>query len=1010
MTRHRSLSALATVAAVFAVTSSCVRPPASLSSRSAQSSTRPPAGDLDRRLKDDVQPLLKMYCTSCHGGSSPAAKLDLTAFDTTAAVVAAFDAWERVHGRLARREMPPRGMPQPTDAERRTITEWFDAVQAREAERNAGDPGVVLARRLNNAEYNYTIQDLTGIDIAPTRTFPVDPANEAGFDNSGETLAISPALLTKYLDAARNVADHLVLQPRGFMFAPHEVVTETDRDRYVVNRIMDFYRRQRTDLADYFLALWRYEHRSALRLEGATLGTIAANDGLSRRYLERLQQLLQDRKSRFGPVAGLQRRWDALPAPAAQRNEEAARAATRALRDYLVRYRKKLGWTFDVPRARPLHVASQMTAMHVNRQEVSHRRLCNPDVLLAADTAVPGAVGYDDELVVPSEPAARAAAMASLDRFCDVIPDAFLVTERTSPWLAKNQTGRLLSAGFHSAMGYFRDDGPLYALILDDAGRREIDDLWRELDFISNAPARQLSGFVWFERTDSNFMLSPEFNHLRAEDIDLSSDEKFSEVRRLYEAKLAASGASVETREMAKLYFDELGAAIRATARARIEAEPYHLRQLVAFAERAYRRPLDRSEREDLLAFYRELRRTGLGHEDAIRDTVASVLVSPHVAYRVDAVRAAGGSRIGDQAVAPLDDYSLANRLSYFLWSGMPDAELLSHAAAGDLHRPEVLRAQARRMLRDERVSRLATEFGTNWLGVRRFEEYNSVDRERFPTFSNELRRAFFEEPVRFLTAVIREEQPITDLLFGDYTYVNRLLASHYGMPPPAGPADRWVRVDNASRYQRGGVLPMAVFLTQSSPGQRTSPVKRGYWVARNVLGQYIPAPPPNVPAIPSNEADLGALTLAQTMARHRADPSCASCHATFDFFGLAYEGFGPVGERRERDLGGRTVQPVTEFPDGVSRSGVSGILDYVRANRQQDFVDNLSRRLVSYGLGRGVMLSDRGLLTQMQSGLRANGYRFSSLVETLVTSPQFLLKRVSADATRASLPPERRK
>ena len=269
-------------------------------------------------------------------------------------------------------------------------------------------------------------------------------------------------------------------------------------------------------------------------------------------------------------------------------------------------------------------------------------------------------------------------------------------------------------------------------------------------------------------------------------------------------------------------------------------------------------------------------------------------------------------------------------------------------------------------MLRDDRISRLATEFGTNWLAVRRFEEYNSVDRERFPTFTNELRRAFFEEPVRFLTAVIREDRPVTDLLFGDYTYVNRPLASHYGMPPPEGAADRWVRVDKASRYQRGGLLPMAVFLTQTSPGQRTSPVKRGYWIARNVLGQHIPAPPPDVPAIPSDEAELGNLTLAQTMARHRADPNCASCHATFDFFGLAFEGYGPVGERRERDLGGRTVQPTTEFPE-ASGSGVSGILDYVRKGRQQDFIDNLSRRLVSYALGRGVIISDRKLLEQMR-------------------------------------------
>ena len=941
-----------------------------------------------------MQPLLKTYCYSCHGGSTPAAKLDLTAFDTTEKVAAAFDVWERLHGRLDRREMPPRGVAQPTDAERRTITDWFVALQEREAERSAGDPGVVLARRLNNAEYNYTVQDLTGVGLEPTRTFPVDPANEAGFDNSGETLAVSPALLAKYVDAARTVADHIVFQPHGFSFAPHEVVTETDRDRFVVNGIMDFYRRQRTDLADYFFALWRYANRSTLGEKGASLASIAAAEGVSLPYLQRLQRLLQDREGAFGPLAGMQQRWDALPAGSTRPSEETVRAAARTLRDYVVGYRKKLAWKFEVPRARPLHIASQITAMHVNRQEVAHRRRLNPQVLIPAG-ADPAAKGYDADLVVPSDPAARTIAIAALEKFCDVVPDAFLVTERTSPWLAKDQTGRLLSAGFHSATGYFRDDGPLYDLILDDAGRRQLDGLWQELDFVSNAPARQLAGFVWFERTDTNFMLSPEFNHLRPEDHDLASDDKFGELRRLYEAKVAASGATAETRQMTQLYFDELAAAIRRTARARVAAEPDHLTRLVAFAERAYRRPIEAGERDALLAFYRQLRQGGLGHEDAVRDTLASVLVSPHVLYRVDVVRTAAQSRIGDHAVAPLTGYSLANRLSYFLWSSMPDAELLAHAAAGDLHQPEVLRAQVRRMLRDDRISRLATEFGTNWLGVRRFEEYNSVDRERFPAFTNDLRRAFFEEPVRFLTALIREDRPVTDLLFGDYTYVNRALASHYGMPPPEGAADRWIRVDKASRYQRGGLLPMAVFLTQTSPGQRTSPVKRGYWIARNVLGQHIPAPPPDVPAIPSAEADLGSLTLAQTMARHRSDPNCASCHATFDFFGLAYEAYGPVGERRERDLGGRMVDPATEFPDGIRRSGVAGILEYVRASRQQDFTDNMSRRLVSYALGRGVVLSDRRLLGQMQAALRTKGHRFSTLIETLVTSPQFLLKRV---------------
>ena len=246
---------------------SCARLPVEVPSRSARSDY----GTLDRRFAADVQPVLKTYCYTCHSGASPASMLDLSAYGNTAAIVAAFPVWEHVHGRLERRDMPPPRAPQPSDAERRLVNDWIADVRNDEAERHAGDPGLVLARRLSNAEFNYTVQDLTDVDISPTRDFPVDPANEAGFDNSGETLAVSPALLGKYLDAARNLADHIVFTPRGFDFAPHVVVTDPDRDRYVVNRIMAFYRRQPTDLADYFVALWRYENRLALGLGNVSL-------------------------------------------------------------------------------------------------------------------------------------------------------------------------------------------------------------------------------------------------------------------------------------------------------------------------------------------------------------------------------------------------------------------------------------------------------------------------------------------------------------------------------------------------------------------------------------------------------------------------------------------------------------------------------------------------------------------------------------------------------------------
>ena len=333
------------------------------------------------------------------------------------------------------------------------------------------------------------------------------------------------------------------------MFAPHEVVTDTDRDRYVVNRIMDFYRRQRPDLADYFLALWRYENRSGLGLKGATLESIAAKERLSLPYLERLQPLLRDRTGAFGPVAGLQQRWDAMRAAPTRLDEEAARTAARSLRDYVVGSRKNPGWTFEVPRARPLHVASQMTAMHVNRQEVAHLGGgAIPAVLIPADAADPSAKGYDADLVVPADPVTRAAAVASLQKFCDLIPDAFLVTERTSPWLAKNQTGRLLSAGFHSANGYFRDYRPLYDLISDDLPPRRSTSCGASS--ISSATPRPVSSLA-----SSGSSAPTRTSCCRLSSMTSAPRTRISraatssaQLRRLYDAKLAASTASAETR------------------------------------------------------------------------------------------------------------------------------------------------------------------------------------------------------------------------------------------------------------------------------------------------------------------------------------------------------------------------------------------------------------------------------------------------------------------------------
>ncbi|MBW8883194.1 MAG: DUF1592 domain-containing protein, partial [Planctomycetia bacterium] len=775
------------------------------------------------------------------------------------------------------------------------------------------------------------------------------------------------------------------LKPRGFDFAPHPVMTDTDRDKYCVNRIIDFYHRQPTDLASYFLAAWRFKHRAPLGIASASWEEVAAVDGVSPKYLKMIWAAIMYEPDEIGPMAKLWSMWRALPPPDAN-NLEAAHSGCVAMRDWVKQLRRKLEPSVKGLRIPGVHEGSQSFVLWKNRQYAANRRTYSREALQAASEAT------DPDLAMPADEAARKRIEASLARFCFLFPDAFYVSERGRDYTGKpreqQEKGRLLSAGFHSQMGYFRDDGPLYEMILNEKQRAELDALWQELDFIANVPLRQLQGFLWFERTDSRFMRDAEFDLFRAEDKDAGNESKISRLAEVYLAKARANGGDeVELQAIAD-YFREMSDRNRWVEQARIAAEPSHLDSLVTFAERAYRRPLLAAEREDLLAFYRSLRGdSDVKHEEAMQDAVVYVLMSPQFCYRMDLAAHAGAAK------RALNDYELANRLSYFLWSSMPDAELLAYAAADDLRRPEVLVAQARRMLVDERIRGLALEFGGNWLDFRRFEQHNSVDRGRFPTFSNELRQAMFEEPVRFFVDLIQRDGSVFDFLYARHTFVNRVLAEHYDLPDLFLERDQWARIDDAADYGRGGLLPMGVFLTQNAPGLRTSPVKRGYWVVRRILGEKIPPPPPNVPELPADEAKLD-LSLRETLARHREHASCAGCHERFDSLGLVFEGYGPIGERRDVDLAGRAVDARASFPGGSEGIGLDGLRTYLRDHRHEDFLDNLCRKLLSYALGRTLIPSDDARVATMRQMLAASDHRFGSLIESIVTSPQFLTKR----------------
>ncbi len=941
-------------------------------------------------FESSIRPFLKYHCIECHSGTAPEGKLDLTAFENRQSLSIGFSVWKEIEQRVATGNMPPKeASSHPSEDDRRAFTHLVRSTRRDEAVRLAGDPGIVMVRRLSNAEYNNTLRDLTGIDLRPAREFPVDPANEAGFDNSGESLAMSPALLTKYLAAAREISNHLILTPSGIAFAPHPVVTDTDRDKYCVQRIVDFYDKQPTDIADYLHAAWK-ARIAVTSGKGVSLETIAINHRISLRYLTSIFAVLNNPDSestKNGPLAEVRQRWLDLP----NQDESAVRRECESLRNFIVAVRSQLEPKFNM-KLKGIHDGAQAFVLWKNRQSASHRRSFLSETLKAIPyDKLPSDIAI--ALMTPSDDDLRTEFHRDLELFCNLFPDAFFVAERGRDYLGvpkeKQEKGRLLSAGFHSMMGYFRDDQPLCEQILNDNELLELNQLWQELDFVTAAPIRQYQGFLWFERTDHNFLRDAEFDFARPENKDAISAEMVKRLSDLYLEKAKRMSATSDHLQAITDFFHDIDKQIRWVEQSRIHAQKINLDAIERFVVRAYRGGLTSSQLNEIKQYYTSLREIDkLSHEEAIQDLLVCVFMSPEFCYRVDLSLQSAERR-------PLTDLELANRLSYFLWSSMPDERLLAKASSGRLREPSVLAGEVDRMIRDDRVRGLAIEFGSQWLDFQRFLEHNSVDRLRFPQFTDSLRDSMYQEPIRFLVDLIQQNRSVLSCIDAKHAFVNAELAKHYGIvTEDSRDSSEWQKVSELPNSQRGGLLPMAVFMTQNAPGLRTSPVKRGYWVVRRLLGEHIPPPPPGVPELPVDEARLGDLTLRQTLEKHRQHESCAVCHDRFDSIGLAFESYGPIGEHRIHDLGEKPIDNSAVFPNGNAGNGVDGLREYLLKCRQSDFIENLCRKLLAFALGRTLRLSDDLLIEKMREDLIAEEHRFDAMVKAIVLAPQFLEKR----------------
>ena len=814
--------------------------------------------------------LLDRYCVACHNERRRTGGLALDTLDVSR-VAEAPEVWERVVLKLRGGMMPPVGRPRPGPAEYDRFRSWLEA-ELDLAAASRPEPGRVPTHRLNRAEYANAVRDLLALDIDGAELLPADDVGH-GFDNLAGTLALSPALMERYLSAARRISRLAVGDPAiGPGFTSKTYVMPID---------------------------------------------LAQNDRMS----EDLP---------FGSRAGL-----------------------------AVRHRFPLDGEYLLT----IRLKRSVYEYIVNLDE-SH----DLDVRIDGRRVARFTVGGD----APGRPA----------------PVSFSGT-----FVAAGGRGYPSQAWDDYRTGADED---LAVRVQVGAGTRVVGVSFAgrswEHEGVLQPPLREYGATVT-ESTDTS--ARPEGPGVGSVAIDgpyrASGPGETASRARIFACRPGESAGGGEEAPAASPSRTRRRA-VREVGGPRPEAQDGDgscaRRILARLARRAYRRPVGDGDIAPLLGFYR----TGLaagGFEAGIRMALERLLIDPEFLFRIE--RDPEG--LAPRAPYRLTDLELASRLSFFLWSSIPDDELLDVAAAGGLSEGAELERQVRRMLADPRAAALVENFAGQWLALRSVDGL-APDPNLFPEFDENLREALRRETDLFVESQLREDRSVVDLLRADYTFLNERLARHYGIPDVTG--NHFRRVTLADE-RRGGLLGHGSVLAVTSYGNRTSPVLRAKWLLENVLGTPPAPPPPDIPPLPASGAAAGEpRTVRERLARHRQSAACAICHAPMDPLGFALENYDAIGGWRTLDAG-VPIDSSAVLADGTTRFDGPAGLRRVLLDRSEQFVETVAEKLLTYALGRGIEHYDRPVIRAIVRAAAADDHRWSSLILGIVDSTPFRMRRTES-------------
>ncbi len=1000
----------------------------------------------------EIKPILKEYCNDCHNSEENKGGLNFEIYKTEQDVLVDLQKWFSVMDQVETGVMPPDDQEhRPTAEEVDKLTSWIKRTIDEFDYASVKDPGKYYLRRLNKAEYNNTIRDLTGVDLNPAQYFSGDGGGGEGFDNNAEGMPMLPLMVEKYFKAARDISQHAkVSYARGITFGadpspthpPRVYLVRAERER--TNFYNDFFEKlpaynPRKDFEPYLMPAMKLALENP-KASDREIYDVAIREKLmpSVFYKWTIAFLHADEDIKTSRWDNHYGHWVLDPWLELQsRKEKVSESELQAFHDdfaaKVLLSVPATGMMIKPGMEVKTDIREDANALYLSVGDVGEGHEFDRIVLHAPKvTLTDGSVVYlgDLELIEKQGEGAihrdnfpdgtkfvsSASGTGEIERGFYIEAPALLSFRlpagaksfTSTMGMEKSAEGKGLVQAYASDEEIpFPKGKHTHSYFYSGPGNTSVEaakkwwGIYAALVGYGKAPGAKEMIDVSLSQEDKTRLesIKREIEYAKRTPIknffDFVKKKKFGQLLKTNKEELPALAdlaekdrvAPAELSEADQKQWNDLSKAAEAF---QAEMDGRVKDALLTFASRAFRRPVSAEDARIIAGIYDQSMAETDDFQKAAQLIVQSLLTRPQFLFRIE-------DEAPGQDARQVDDYAMASRLSYFLWSSMPDETLMKLAQEGRLQDEKVLQEQVQRMLKDPKSISLAQEFASQWLGFRRILYEKKPDSNLFPSYTDQLEQSMYQEAVMTFDDLVKQDKSVLEILDSKTTFLNETLAEHYGIAGIEGDEMRKVEL---TTDQRGGFAAMGSVLVATSFPGRTSPVIRGQWILDALIGSKVPPPPDGIEIDESKLSDKS-LSKKERLAAHSVNATCAVCHERLDPFGFTLENYDAIGRFRTME-GDQAVDSTGELKGGPNLSGLPGLKNYLMTTKRDAFLHQMAQKSLGFALGRSLEYYDESVIQTAVADLKDNDHRFSALATAIVNSYPFRYRREQGYLTDA--------